>query len=53
MHLKPIDVVECIDKATFQEQYFKPRKPFIIKGLAKEWPAYNKWNRDYFKEVVG
>jgi Cupin-like domain len=53
MHLQPIDVVENIDKATFQEQYFKPRKPLIIKGLAKEWPAYNKWTWDYFKEVVG
>ncbi|MES2774476.1 MAG: cupin-like domain-containing protein [Bacteroidota bacterium] len=53
MHLKPVDVVENIDKACFQEQYFKPRKPLIIKGLAKDWPAYNKWTWDYFKEMVG
>ena len=53
MHLQPIDVVETIDRDTFQEKYFKPRKPLIIKGLAKEWPAYKKWTWEYFKEIVG
>lgn len=53
MQLQPVDVVESIDRDTFQQRYFKPRKPLIIKGLAKEWPAYQKWTWEYFKEIVG
>jgi ribosomal protein L16 Arg81 hydroxylase len=53
MVLRPVDVVEEISYQEFQEKYFKPRKPLIIKGLAKKWPAYNKWTWDYFKEIVG
>lgn len=53
MKLKPIDVVESIGQNTFQERYFIPKKPLIIKNLAREWPAYNKWTWDYFKEIVG
>jgi len=29
------------------------QKPLIITGLAKQWPAYDKWNWDYLKKVVG
>ncbi|HMP94010.1 MAG TPA: cupin-like domain-containing protein [Phnomibacter sp.] len=53
MQLCPIDVVENIEYEEFQRNYFKPRKPLIIKGLAKQWPAYTKWNWDYFIELVG
>jgi len=28
-------------------------KPVILTGLAKKWPAYNKWNWDFFQQVVG
>ena len=24
-----------------------------MRNLAKSWPAYNKWNWDYLKEVAG
>ncbi len=24
-----------------------------MKDLAKQWPAYDKWNWDYFKQIVG
>ncbi len=53
MQLKAIDVVENISTQDFNEKYYKPMKPVIIKSLAKEWPAYNKWNWDYFIDVVG
>ena len=51
--LKPIDIVDDITKEEFFEKYLKPRKPLVIKNMAKKWPAYQKWTMDYIKEVVG
>ena len=53
MLLKPVDRVETIDPADFRENYYDPLRPLIITGLAKTWPAYHKWNWDFFKAVVG
>ena len=53
MQLKPVDVVNSIDRDVFRKKYFEPQVPLIIKDLAKQWPAYTKWNWDYFKFVVG
>jgi hypothetical protein len=49
----PIDVVENISKEDFEKNYLKKRRPLVIKGMSKEWPAYEKWNLDYMKEAVG
>lgn len=51
--LSPIDVVNEISKEDFEKNYLKPRKPLIIKNMAKNWPAYEKWDMDYMKAVVG
>lgn len=53
MQLMPIDVVENISKEDFQKNYYNANRPLIIKNLAKDWPAFHKWNWDYFKEIVG
>ena len=53
MHLQPVDTVETISAEDFQQRYYKPMRPLIIKDLAKQWPAYHKWNWEYFKSVVG
>lgn len=53
MQLASIDKFEDISSADFQNNYYNPMKPLILTGLAKKWPAYAKWNWDYFKEVVG
>lgn len=53
MRLQPVDVVDDISGADFKAKYFNPKKPVVIKNLAKRWPAYNKWTWDYFKQVVG
>lgn len=51
--LKPIDVVDDITQEEFIQKYLKPRKPVVIKNMARKWPAYQKWTMDYMKEVVG
>lgn len=51
--LSPIDIVNDISKADFENNYLKPRKPLIIKNMSRDWPAYDKWNLDYMKTVVG
>ncbi|MET0572046.1 MAG: cupin-like domain-containing protein [Pedobacter agri] len=51
--LSPIDVVDDISKVDFEKNYLNPRKPLVIKNMAKEWPAYEKWSMDYMKKVVG
>lgn len=53
MQLQAIDVVDSISAADFKNDYYEPKRPLIIKDLAKSWPAYQKWNWDYFKQLVG
>ncbi len=53
LHLKPIDVVEDITQEEFREKYLLPRKPVVIKNMARKWPAYQKWTMEYLKETVG
>ena len=49
----PIYFVEDISKEDFREKYLLPRKPVVIRNMAKKWPAYQKWTMEYIKEVVG
>lgn len=53
MKLQPVDTVPNITPEDFKEKYYKPMLPVVITEMAKEWPAYKKWNWDYFKEIVG
>ena len=53
MNLNPVDKVATIDPVVFREKYYNPMKPVVITELAKQWPAYTKWDWDYFKTVVG
>ena len=53
MQLQPVDVVETISAKDFKENYYHPMRPLVIKDLARKWPAYTKWNWDYFKRLVG
>ena len=53
MELQQVDIVSNISAEEFKKKYFDPQVPVIIKDLAKKWPAYNKWNWQYFKQVVG
>jgi hypothetical protein len=53
MELKPADIVSSITKEEFIKNYYKPQKPLLIKGFAKQWEAYEKWNFEYIKEKAG
>ncbi|MCH5720909.1 cupin-like domain-containing protein [Niabella hibiscisoli] len=53
MNLRPIPTVENLSPADFKASYYNTYQPLIIKGLARQWPAYNKWNWDYFIDIVG
>lgn len=49
----PIDVVDEIDRDTFRHKYLKTGQPVVIRKLAHAWPAYSKWNFEYFKSLAG
>jgi hypothetical protein len=51
--LSAVDVVDAISPVEFKAKYLDPRKPVVIKGLTKNWPALHKWTPDYLKQVVG
>ena len=51
--LKPIEVVDDITREEFYTKYLKPRKPVVIRNMARTWPAYQKWTLDYLKQTVG
>jgi len=53
MDLRPIDKVDSIRPEDFRAGYYDPMKPLVITDLSKQWPAYHKWNWDYFQQVVG
>jgi hypothetical protein len=53
MQLQAVPQVDNITKDDFLSKYYYPQIPVVIKNLSKEWPAYTKWNWDYFKELVG
>lgn len=53
MRLSEVDIVDSINPADFKEQYYLPKRPLVIRNLSQSWPAYEKWNWDYFKTLVG
>lgn len=53
MQLKPVFTVDSIDPETFRNEFYLKNIPVVIKTLSQEWPAYSKWNWNYFKELVG
>ena len=53
MQLQQVAKVESISPKDFKENYYNKKKPLVITGMAKQWPGYNKWNWDYFIDIVG
>lgn len=53
MQLKEVTTVETIQPEVFKKHFYQTQIPLIIKDVAKKWPAFDKWNWSYFKELVG
>lgn len=49
----PIVSADSITRETFENTYLKPQKPVILRGLWKQYPAYEKWTYDFFKSTMG
>lgn len=45
-------VTECPDPAEFAEKYGDPERPLLIKGLAKDWPAREKWSAGWLRKTL-
>jgi hypothetical protein len=53
MLLKPLTVLDSISPEEFRNEFYNKNLPVIIRDLSHSWPAYTKWNWDYFKDLVG
>ncbi|MGB8192851.1 MAG: cupin-like domain-containing protein [Chitinophagaceae bacterium] len=53
MQLSVVDKVANIQPGEFRDKYYNPMRPVVIKDLAKQWPAFSKWDWDLFQQVVG
>lgn len=53
MILQQIEVLDEIDPVRFRKEYHEPKKPLVLKGLARQWPAFDKWNWSLLRKEVG
>lgn len=53
MQLRPLTVVDSISPEEFKAEFYDKNYPVVIRNLSHDWPAYTKWNWDYFKQLVG
>ncbi|WP_339650646.1 cupin-like domain-containing protein [uncultured Maribacter sp.] len=53
MKLAEIPRVNNITKEDFIKNYFKLQKPVVIQRAIEDWPAFDKWNLSYMKNVAG
>jgi len=51
----PIPVIDAtnLDRDMFQKTYYQPQKPVVLRGLWKQYPAYEKWTMDFFRKSMG
>ncbi|HET9745438.1 MAG TPA: cupin-like domain-containing protein [Chitinophagaceae bacterium] len=53
MQLRPLTVVDSISPDEFKTEFYEKNMPVVIRNLSHDWPAYTKWNWNYFKQLVG
>lgn len=51
--LQPVDVLEEADLKKIVNDYLLKSKPLVIRGVAKQWPAYQKWTGEEFIRQYG
>lgn len=52
-HSIPVVDGSLMSRKDFESRYLKPQKPVILRGLWKQYPAYEKWTMDYFRQTMG
>jgi len=57
-HLEPNKVDESfadnlISAKDFAEKYVLSRKPIVLRGVVKQWPAFELWTDEYLSEKYG
>ena len=45
--------MDSISPEEFKSEYYDKNMPVVIRNLSHDWPAYRKWNWNYFKQLVG
>ncbi len=50
---KEVERISEISAKDFQKHYVKPQKPVVIEKITQDWPAFEKWNFEYMKQVAG
>jgi hypothetical protein len=53
LRLTEIERVKTLSKEDFFKNYVQKQKPVVIEQLTSDWPAYEKWNLHYIKEIAG
>ena len=53
MLLQVVPTFQEIEPEVFREEFYLPQKPVVIKQLATQWPAFTKWNWEFFKQRIG
>lgn len=53
MQLKPVATFDTLEPEVFKKEFYETGTPVVLKKLSHEWPAYQKWNWEYFRELVG
>lgn len=53
LNLTAIDRYKSLSKEDFVKNYFIKQRPVVISSITQDWPAFEKWNFDYIKEIAG
>jgi hypothetical protein len=53
MQLRPVATFDTIEPELFRKEFYEPGVPVVIRHLSHDWPAYKKWNWEYFNQLVG
>lgn len=53
MQLKPLAIFDTLDAENFKRDFYIPQIPCIIKNFEYNKEVKEKWNWDYFKNILG
>ncbi len=51
--ITPLESITEINQDLFLQNYLSNSRPVVIKNYTTSWPAYTKWNYEYFKKKAG